>query len=110
MIPKRIAQTLDGDGKPTVRNLAEALETLTHLGCDVDAGRIWFEVIPEASSPAVSASLFYSTEQESVDVRLILPLLRGFKGRTEFAGLCISLSRSFILRKLMVVALGAAPH
>lgn len=86
MIPKRIAQTLDGDGKPTVRNLAEALETLTHLGCDVDAGRIWFEVIPEASSPAVSASLFYSTEQESVDVRLVLPLLRGFKGRTEFGG------------------------
>jgi len=83
MVPERIAQALDGDGKPTIRNLAEALETLTHLGCDLDVGRIWFEVISEASSPDVSASLFYSREQGSVDVRLVLPLLRGVKGRTE---------------------------
>ncbi len=83
MAPKRIVRALDADGKPTVRNLAEALDQLTHLGCDLEAGRIWFEVNPGASSPAVSASLFYSTEQGSVDVRLILPLLRGVKGWTE---------------------------
>jgi hypothetical protein len=31
MVPKRIAQALDGDGKPTVRNLAEALGALATL-------------------------------------------------------------------------------
>ena len=83
MVPKRIAQALDADGKPTVRNLAEALDALSHLGCDLEAGRVWFEVIPTTSSPTVSASLFYSTTDDGVDLRLVLPLLRGVKGRTE---------------------------
>jgi hypothetical protein len=44
MVQKRVAQALDADGKPTVRNLAEALDALSHLGCDLEAGRVWFEV------------------------------------------------------------------
>ena len=77
MVQKRVAQALVADGKPTVSNLAEALDALSHLGCDLEAGRVWFEVIPTTSAPAISASLFYSTTHDGVDLRLVLPWLRG---------------------------------
>jgi hypothetical protein len=81
MVPKQVLRGWDDDSQPTVRNLAEVLETLRRHGCDLETGRLWFEVPPAISSPALVARLLFSTTGENIDVRFDFPLLQGAKAR-----------------------------
>lgn len=83
MVPKRLVRGWDDDSQPTVRNLAEVLEMLARHGCDLEVGRLWFDVPPTMSSPAlVTRLLFSATRDTNVDVRFDLPMLHGVKART----------------------------
>jgi hypothetical protein len=95
MVLKGILRGWDDDSQPTVRNLAEVLETLSQHGCDLEAGRLWFEAPPTNSSSALVARLLFSSTSENIDVRFDLPLLQGAKARTTLGAPC-SLPREIL--------------
>jgi hypothetical protein len=83
MAAKRILRGWDDDSQSIVRNLAEVLETLSRYGCDLEAGRLWFEVPPTMSPPALVARLLFSATRDNIiDVQFDLPMFHGVKART----------------------------
>jgi hypothetical protein len=82
MVAMRIIQGWDDACQPTIKNIAEALEKLSSLGCDLETGRIWIEVPPSApDKPSLVARFVFSAANGDV-IRIDLPMLRGCRART----------------------------
>lgn len=91
VVKTRIIRGSDDDCQPTINNIAEALEKLRSLGCDLEAGRCWLEVPPSApGKPALVARLFFSAADGN-EVRIDLPMLHRCRAKTTL-GAPISLS------------------
>ncbi len=81
MAVARVIQGWDEACRPNIPNIAEALEKLRSVGCDLETGRCWIDV-PSASAQAVLvARLFFSTA-EGDQARVDLPLSEGARTRT----------------------------
>lgn len=82
MMGTLIIQGWNEDSQPTINNVAEALERLSSLGCDLEAGRCWLEVPrPAVGRPALVARLFFSSA-DGDEIRIDLPMLQGCRART----------------------------
>lgn len=82
MVPKQVLRGWDDGSQPTVRNLAEVLDTLRRHGLDLEDGRLWFEVPFTMSSPKLIARLLFSAKHDDIDVRFDLPMLHGVKAQS----------------------------
>jgi hypothetical protein len=82
MVAMQIIQGWDDACQPTIKSIAEALEKLSSLGCDLEAGRCWITVPPSApSKPALVARFFYAAANGD-EIRIDLPTLQGCRART----------------------------
>jgi hypothetical protein len=81
MAVPNVIQGWDDACQPTITNMAEALEKLRSLGCDLETGRCWIHVPAISGKAALVARLFFSTAHGD-QVRLDLPMLEGCRGWT----------------------------
>lgn len=81
MAVPRVIRGWDETCRPTIANIAEALEKLRSLGCDFETGRCWIHVPSTSAEAPLVARLFFSTAKGD-EVRLDLPMLQGCRAWT----------------------------
>ena len=81
MADPKVFQGWDDACQPTIGNIAEALEKLRSLGCDLETGRCRIQVPATSSKVALVARLFFSPAHGD-KIRLDLPMLQGCRGWT----------------------------
>ena len=77
MAALKTIQGWDQACQPTIVNMAEALDKLRSLGCDLETGRCWIEVPTTSGEAALVARLFFSTAHGLDQALLDLPMLQG---------------------------------
>ena len=77
----KVIQGWDEGCRPTIFNIAEALEKLRSLECDLEMGRCWIDVPSSSGQAALAARLFFSNA-EADQVRIDLPFSQGARTLT----------------------------
>lgn len=82
MVATRVIKGWDDDCRPIVSNVAEALEKLSSLGCDLEASRCWLEVPASAVGKTALVARLVFLAADGDEIRIDLPMLQGCRART----------------------------